>query len=314
MTQTALDIYQAYLDVSTRLVIDGEAEAYCDHVQLPFVFRTGAGVEVVETRADLAFDIMRAHDWMKQKSVSDYHRIAREAQFLDEETIEGFHVTYALRGAVPVLEPYSSRAILRRTGDSWRVSFAEHELRDALYPDRDARAQHGIFAPRWTRGPAGLTRDPMQALPIYRATVERIARLASCSDPEAWYACYTQPFTVHYDTGDEVVETADQNRKFYDLLHQSMAKAGADTLSIRATSAIFLSESRLLGYHEARFTKNGESLFGPIQSRMVLVEMDGTWLCNSIANALSTSAYVNGAFEPSDTFPTIREIEKRMKP
>ena len=131
MTQTAVDIYQAYLDVSTRLVIDGEAEAYCDHVQLPFVFRTGAGVEVVETRADLASDIMRAHDWMKQKSVSDYHRIAREAQFLDEETIEGFHVTYALRGAVPVLEPYSSRAILRRTGDSWRVSFAEHELRDA---------------------------------------------------------------------------------------------------------------------------------------------------------------------------------------
>jgi hypothetical protein len=64
MTSEAIDIYQAYLDVSTRLVLTGESEAYADHVQLPFVFRTARGVEIIETRADLITDMQKVYDWL----------------------------------------------------------------------------------------------------------------------------------------------------------------------------------------------------------------------------------------------------------
>ena len=79
----------------------GAAEAYAEHVQLPFVFRTAQGVEVIETKSDLHGDISQLHEWLASQGVTDYHRIARTARYLDADTIEGFHVTYALRGATP---------------------------------------------------------------------------------------------------------------------------------------------------------------------------------------------------------------------
>jgi hypothetical protein len=46
---------------------------------------------------------------------------------------------------------------------------------------------------------------------------------------------------------------------------------------------------------------------------MILVEENGNWLCNSVSNALSTSALAEGTLVRSDTFPTMREIQKRTK-
>jgi len=61
MSDEAIDIYQSHLDASTRLVFRGAAEAYAEHVQLPFVFRTAQGVEVIETKSDLHGDISQLH-------------------------------------------------------------------------------------------------------------------------------------------------------------------------------------------------------------------------------------------------------------
>lgn len=313
MTGTAVDIYQAHLDQSTRLVFEGKARAYCDHAQLPFVLRTGEGIEVIETVADLENDIGKLNAWLRQEGVTDYHRIARSARFLDEETIEGFHVTYALRRAMPVVDPYCSRMILRLVDGTWRTCFAEHELADSLYLDRLARAQPGLFAAEWSGAAAPITRDQTLALDLYSRRITSFAVEASAGDFDGWLAHYTLPHTVHYDRGDSVVETREDARRFFDLLQETMRRYDADTFRVEPLSAVFLSDVRLLGYHHAMLTREGEIVFGPIRSRMILTNDTGIWRCHSVANAISTAAFQGGVYEPSAEFPTMREIQKRMK-
>lgn len=313
MSEAAIDIYQAHLDASTRLVFRGEPEAYAEHAQLPFVFRTAQGVEVIETAKDLGGDIRQVHEWLGSQGVTDYHRIAREARYLDDDTIEGFHVTYALRGATPVVDPYVSRMILKRTNDMWRTCYAEHELADALYPRRNAQARHGLFSSRWARGPADPARDPAQALPIYARTLAAIVEDANGGDFDAWHAHFTAPYSVHYDAGDYTVSTPEDGRVFWTLLQRSMERTGADRVTVRPISAHFLSDDRLFGYHQVTLSSDGETRFGPVRSRMIMVLKDGRWLCTSVTDAITTTSLEDGAFEPSADLPTMREIQKRMK-
>lgn len=313
MTGQATDIYQAYLDASTRLVISGEAEAFCDHVQLPLIYRTGRGVEVIETASDLAADVRKAYLWQQDQDVTDYHRIARSGRFLDEDTIEGFHVTYMLRGAVAVVEPYASRAILRRTDGRWRISYAEHELADAPYHGRNAKAQHGLFSAMWERAPSPIRQNQCSAIDIYTSRITSFAEAASAADFDAWLDHYTLPHSVHYDSADRQVEHRDDARFFFDMLQNTFRQTGANTFSAEPISAVFVSDDRLLGYHNATLTLDGQVRFGPLRSRMVWVLHEGQWRCNSVANALSTAAFQSCAFEPSPILPTMREIQKRMK-
>ena len=310
----ALDIYQAHLDVSTQLVFTGAAEAYCAHAQLPFVFRTGEGVAVIETVADLADDIRQVHHWLLSRGATDYHRIARSARHLDDDTIEGFHLTYALQGALQIVEPYASRMLLRRGDDGmWRASFAEHELRDALYPGHDARAQHGLFAGTWDRAPTGLSRDQAPALPLYRATIEAVAEAVNRRDFDGVLAHYDLPYQVHDETGDTLVETATVAREHYEMFLKIIAEAGADRIRVNASSAVFLTDDRLLGYHEASLMRGDDLRFGPIRSRFLLIHRDGDWRVKSVANAIAKAVPDAGTLVLSPAIPTLREIEKRTR-
>jgi hypothetical protein len=309
----AIDIYQAHLDMSTRLVFEGAAEAYCAHAQLPYVFRTGEGVEVMETAADLAADVERVHDWLRSKGVTNFHRIARSARFLDDDTIEGFHLTYALQGVIQIVEPYASRMILRRVGDRWKTTYGEHELQDGLYPGHHARAQHGLFAEHWDRPPVTVTRDQSEALALYRSRIDAISEAVNTRDFERLVAQYDMPYRLHDDTGDTVVDSAAMARKIYDLFLKICAEAGADQIRSRVSSAVFLADDQLMGYHETDLMRGDDVRFGPIRSRFLLILKDGDWRVKSVANAISTTAVESGTLHLSPAIPTLRDIEKRMK-
>jgi enoyl-CoA hydratase/carnithine racemase len=161
---------------------------------LPFVFCTAQGVEVVETAADMAHDIHRMHDAIRSHGATDYHRIARSARYLDTDTIEGFHVTYALRGAIKVFEPYESRMILRRVDDLWKACFAEHELSDPVLSGRNPRALHGMYADRWAGAEKHAPDNPKDALHVYSARLDSVVARLQAGDVEGWVAHYTWPY------------------------------------------------------------------------------------------------------------------------
>jgi hypothetical protein len=309
----AIDILQAHLDASTPLVVAGAAEAYRIHAQLPFVFRTAEGVEVIETGHELERDTLRVHGWLTSKGVTDFFRIARSARYVDHATIEGYHVTYALQGALQIVEPYTSRMILRRVDGIWKTSYAEHELSDGLYPGHDAHATHGLFSDSWANAPTLPTRDQTEALPLYQSRLDAICTALNRRD-FAWLAAiYDLPFRLHLDTGDMEFETAEDLRRYHELLLSTRAEHDADPIDFRATSAVFLSDTRLLGYHQSALTRGTELLFGPMKARTILVERGGEWRVRSATASLSLSAVKAGRLELSGPIPTLRDIEKRMK-
>lgn len=313
MTIDALKIYQTHLDVSTECVFDGRAEDYAKHAQLPYVFRTGEGIEVIEIIDDLHQDIGQIHAWLKSQRVSDFHRIARSARFLDEDTIEGFHVTYALRGATPVVDPYTSRMILRRLGDLWRTCYGEHELADAIYEKRNAQARPGLFSDDWTRGPQAVTRDQGQALDTYKAVVDAMSAAQVAGDFDAWFSHFTLPYSVHYEATDHVVTSSEDAVTAFTSLSQALASAGADGMYRQPSYAAFIADDRLLGYHETFLTCDGIPCPGPIRSRMILVLKDGHWRCTSVSNAITQTHFATGCYTSSDLLPTLRQIQQRTK-
>lgn len=314
MNTAAKEVYQKHLDVSTRLVVEGDAEGYSVHAQLPFVFRTAEGIEVIETVKDLTEDIRQIHEWLRTQGVTDYHRIAREARYLDADTVEGFHVTYALRGALPVVEPYASRMILKRAGDLWKTTYAEHELADALYPGHNARARHGLFATKWSApAPGTPPHDHAGALAAYQSVLDGIARASIDDDLEALLRHYAMPYDVHFDEGSSTVSTADGAREFHDMLQRMIRAEAADRLVLEATFAVFLSDDQLLGYHEASLMRCDERRFGPVRSRVLMTNRNGPWQVKSISNAISTTGWNSGRMIISPVLPTMREIKKRMK-
>jgi hypothetical protein len=306
----ARDIYQAMLDDTSRLVLNGDADAYCQHVVLPFVLRTSEGETVIESHADMATDILKINTWLQSQGVTDYIRLARTARFLDRDTVEGFHVTYALRNALHVIDPYSNRMILKRGSDGmWRATSAEHELAGALHSWHKPTAVHGAFSAQWSGKVDGLA----DAMPRYQGFLDRNSRHANTRDFDAWVADFTVPYLAHYNAADHHVHSTEDSRAFFDQMIRQIDKLGADQLVRSARHAVFLSPDRIFGYHEATMTKAGAVCFGPIQSRMILVLEDDRWKCSSVTNSLSNTGFPGGDFEPSENLPTLREIQKRMK-
>lgn len=309
----AMDLYQFHLDASTRLVLEGKTQAYCAHVALPYIFHTGAGEEIVETQDDLAADIQQITDWLHATSATDYHRIARQARFRGPDLIEGYHVTYALRGAIPIVAPYANRMFLRQVDGKWLASYSEHELAVPLYANRAVKSAPGLFAGDWSRENGAATRSQIDALPLYQGLIDAMSDAVNARDFDTWVACFQMPHHIHYNAVDHVVRVPSDVRPFHDTICAEMDKCAADGIVRAADFASFVSNERLLGYHNTTMIKDGDVCFGPIKSRMIFVQTDAGWKCSSITNSLSNTGFPGGAFQPSCLLPTMREIQERMR-
>lgn len=311
--ELAHEIYQRLLDISTQHVFDGDTAAFAAYVDLPYIYTTGAGELLCETREELCADVQKIHDWLKSSGATSYHRIARRARFTSSDVIEGFHVTYALIHAVPVIEPYGSRMILRRTDGVWRASLSQHELATPLFSDRPVTPVRGLYSAEWGEEPDRTTRDLTEASTAYQSLIDAMSDANFRQDFDAWIDLFAMPHQIHYNAVDHVVTAPDDLVPFFDALCASMTDLGVDQFIRRTTFAAFITDDRLLGYHDTTMIKDGAICFGPVKSRMIFVHTDAGWKCSSVTNALSNSGFPGGAFQPSAQFPTLRQIRKRMR-
>ncbi|ABD55893.1 hypothetical protein [Jannaschia sp. CCS1] len=311
--RSAQDVFQAFLDHTSKLVLTNDAKGYCNHIVLPFVFRTGAGEVVIETEDDLLIDTIEICDWMKSHGITDYHRICRSAQYLPNGDIDGVHITYALNNAVAVMPPYANRSILRCVDGTWKVVLSEHEIANPLMPGKDTSAAPGVFSDDWPGAGDDFDGDPATALSVYQATISRMDDMCNARDFAGWIDCFVMPHAIHYDHTDHWVETPEEARAFFDMLVGSMETAQADVIVRTANFAAFVSKTRLLGYHDTSMTKNEALCFGPVKSRMILEHSDGVWRCANVTNSLANDRFAEGAFAPTTRLPTLRQINKRMQ-
>lgn len=306
-------IYQEWLDCTSSALMTDNVEGFVDNVALPFIMRTGTGETVLETKEDLRGDVVNVTLALKSQKVTDYIRLVKQARYLDEATIEGWHTTHVLRNAMSVTPAYGNRMILRLMDGVWKVTEADHELSGNRFPLSLLRSEPGSFEAAWADAKANIRNYQTRAEPIYQVFLNSLDDTVNTPSFAGWCDLFTFPHSIHYDATDHVAAVPQDVRSFFDMIVNQLEKLGSARMVRSARYAEFLSDDRIFGYHDGTIFKGDEVVFGPIKSRMMLTFEDGQWKCSSVTNSLSHETPSDPTVEVTDKLPTMREIQKRMR-
>lgn len=306
-------VYQEWLDTSSTALMTGDLEGFVSMIALPFIMRTSNCETILETMEDLRDDTSNVIQSLKGQHVTHYIRLVKQAHYLNEDTIEGWHMTYVLRHAKSVTPTYANRMIMRRIEGVWKVTEGDHELSGDRIPLMLLRSAPGSFEAKWAAAKADISARQARAEPIYQAFLDSMSAVVNTPDFDAWCEHYTFPHDIHYDATDHVAHSPDDVRGFFEILREHMDSIGADRIIRSARYAEFLSDERIFGYHDTILAQGDKTVFGPIKSRMMLTFEDGQWKCSSVTNSLSQETPSEAEFKPSTKLPTMREIQERMR-
>lgn len=306
-------IYQDWLDEASLHLMEGRIDAFVLMVGLPFMMRTVGAETLLETADEVALDAANLTEAFRSQNVTNYIRLVQNAHYLQPDVIEGWHSSHVLRNALNVVPSYSNRMVMRNVDGKWKVTEAEHELTSNRLPIALLKSDPGAFTERWAEPKADIRATQARAEPIYQIFIEALSDAVVARDADRWLTHFTYPHTVHYATADHVVETETDERAFFDGLVAHMEVTGADRVVRHVRFAEFISGDRIVGYHGTFAERDGEVIFGPIQSRMVLVVVDNQWRCTSVTNSLSNNSFPASDYKVTESLPTMREIQERMR-
>ncbi len=139
-----LTIYQDALNSVSQAVLTGDFFRYAAMIDLPYLVHTDRAELLVNTTAALRPTFGALSQGLKARGVTHYERVARSADYIARNRIEGWHHTHLLAQGQPVACPHAARHCLVRRGQLWLFSEA--------YYDR-------LTATRWPLGDADLFAD-----------------------------------------------------------------------------------------------------------------------------------------------------------
>lgn len=305
-------IYQENLDAVSAALMEGDGARCLAHMALPILMRTTGSEVLIETPEDLISDIEKHGVSLKGFGVTHYIRLVKKAAYLREDIIEGWHETHMLRGAQIVLPRYMSRLILRQIDGPWKVIEAEHELAGERFPGGVVKPVPGFYQDRWRAGFDDIRAGQAKAEPIYQTVLDAMSESVVDGDFERWCSLFTWPHEIHFDATDHVAEKPEDVRGFYDKVRDILSDRGADALPRRAKRADFVSGDRIVGYHDTTMSAQGRTVYGPIQSRMMMTLQDRKWRCMSVTNAISNKQ-LSEVTAVTESLPTMRQIQERMR-
>lgn len=141
-----LTIYQTALNVVSEAVLAGDFDRYAAMIDLPYLVHTDAARHLVATVDDLRPTFDALHQTLRDKGVTHYERVARAADFVARDRIEGWHHTHLISNGERLNLPHvSSHAIVRR-GQTWLFSEAHYAMRADRWPvtRNDLESQFGL--------------------------------------------------------------------------------------------------------------------------------------------------------------------------
>lgn len=129
-----LEIYQSALNCVSSVVLAGAFDAYAAMIDLPYLVHTQNARLLVTTRDDLrpTFDALRAT--LAAQGVTHYERVARAADYVQRDRIEGWHHTHLISNGERVNLPHVSRHTLVRRGEDWLFSEAHYAIQADSWP------------------------------------------------------------------------------------------------------------------------------------------------------------------------------------
>lgn len=131
---TALMLYQDALNLVSAAVLAGDFDAYADRIDLPYLIHTSNARLLVESREALRPTFDALHDVLKSRGVTHYERLAREADFVDQDRIEGWHRTHLIANGESIKPPHVSRHTIVRRGRDWLFSEAHYQVMADRWP------------------------------------------------------------------------------------------------------------------------------------------------------------------------------------
>jgi hypothetical protein len=129
-----LDIYQRALNVVSQAVLAGDFDRYADQIDLPYLVHTETARLLIQSREDLRPTFLALHDALRSQGVMHYERVARQADYVHRDRIEGWHHTHLISHGNRVNYPHVSRHAIVRRGDRWLFSEAHYPIRADRWP------------------------------------------------------------------------------------------------------------------------------------------------------------------------------------
>lgn len=129
-----LDIYQQALNAVSQSVLSGDFDGYARRIDLPYLIHTETARLLVASRDDLRPTFDALHQTLQDLGVTHYERVAREADYVDRDRIEGWHHTHLIAHGERVNCPHAARQAIVRRGGDWMVSEAHYPIGADRWP------------------------------------------------------------------------------------------------------------------------------------------------------------------------------------
>ncbi|WP_439138424.1 nuclear transport factor 2 family protein [Roseicyclus sp.] len=271
-----LAIYQAQIDAVGRAFWKRDWTRLMTLLALPTQLRT-TDARITLTGHDEALQMMQElRDDMDRMNVSEYHRIATDAQLVDAESriIAGQHITHIMRGGSHARAPYTSRQFIRFEDGLWKCYDLDCEVQN-----RDL----AVVGPKTARARRDLPVNADAASRIYQDWIDRCDAAFWAEDHARLGAMMAYPHRInmldddrHFDGPSDLIASA---MGFRAHLRQS----GVKQFYRVCTQARLLADGMAIeGAHLTHIRTGQAYLLAPYVTRMTLVLRNGNWLCGRL--------------------------------
>lgn len=117
----ALRIAEPITNMATLGLLTGDFAHYRSVFELPIQVETVSGCQVYETEQELRELFMSIRNYLQVINTTDLVRKFVAAEFLDNETLQTVHESYALQGSTRVVDPIPVMSVFRRIDGVWKV-------------------------------------------------------------------------------------------------------------------------------------------------------------------------------------------------
>jgi hypothetical protein len=126
-----LDIFQQALDAVTRAFRAADFDAYMALLDLPYLVQTRTATHLITSAEQMRPTFDALAQGLKARGISHYERVARSADYVARDRIEGWHHSHLIADGEPLAYPHLSRHALVRRGGRWLFSEAQYDMIEA---------------------------------------------------------------------------------------------------------------------------------------------------------------------------------------
>lgn len=149
-----LTLYQDALNTVSRAVMARDFDAYASVIDLPYLVQTRSATLLVSTLEDLRPTFFSLADGLRTRGVRHYERVARAADYVARDRIEGWHHTHILGQEGHLAYPHVSRHVLVRRDGVWLFSESVYDMLTATrWPLTDTDIFSHVSLPAIERAP-----------------------------------------------------------------------------------------------------------------------------------------------------------------